>query len=244
MAQHIFKNEHFSKVQAFMIDRAETLLFDSFGDSNYWKCRRSMRFASKLVKKSEELRAVLLNSDDESDRTKISPDWRQTKKLHSSAIGGPYLAVHLRRGDFLYSRESNIISLHKVAEQIRVELLRSNLTTVYLATDGSADEIQELRSNLNEYELFVYRPSDLAELYEFKDGGVAIIDQLICAHARYFIGTFESTFSLRIQEEREILGFHPDTTFNILCVENNSQNKKQCKSTKWLIKYDNLSDSF
>jgi hypothetical protein len=40
-----------------------------------------------------------------------------------------------------------------------------------------------------------------------KDGGIAIIDQLIASHAKYFIGSYESTFSFRIQEEREIMGF-------------------------------------
>merc|ERR1719397_1779815 len=40
------------------------------------------------------------------------------------------------------------------------------------------------------------------ELRQFGDGGVAIIDQIICSHARYFIGTRESTFTFRIQECR------------------------------------------
>jgi len=47
-----------------------------------------------------------------------------------------------------------------------------------------------------------------------KKGGVAIIDQIICANARYFVGSKESTFSFRIQEEREIMGFDPKTTFD------------------------------
>ena len=34
---------------------------------------------------------------------------------------------------------------------------------------------------------------------------------------RYFIGTHESTFTYRIQEDREILGFLPETTFNKFC---------------------------
>lgn len=49
------------------------------------------------------------------------------------------------------------------------------------------------------------------------DGQLAIIDQIICSHARYFVGTHESTFSFRIQEEREIMGFPIETTFNRLC---------------------------
>lgn len=36
---------------------------------------------------------------------------------------------------------------------------------------------------------------------------------------RHFIGTKESTFTYRIQEDREILGFPVSTTFNNLCVK-------------------------
>ena len=115
-----------------------------------------------------------------------------------------------------------------------------NLTTVFLATDGSREEMDELKSDLKDYGFVFYKPNDLGELYNFKDGGVAIIDQLICAHARYFIGTYESTFSFRIQEEREILGFDPASTFNVLCFENENVNK--CESTKWHVKYDGNDD--
>lgn len=66
---------------------------------------------------------------------------------------------------------------------------------------------------------------------KYKDGGVAIIEQIVCSHARHFIGTHESTFSFRIQEEREIIGFPVSSTFNRLCGSN-----KNCeKPSKWLI---------
>merc|ERR1711936_758900 len=65
-------------------------------------------------------------------------------------------------------------------------------------------------------------------------GGVAIIDQSICSHARYFIGSRESTFTFRIQEEREIMGFKLDTTFDMLCGEG----KLSCeKGTQWKIEW-------
>lgn len=51
---------------------------------------------------------------------------------------------------------------------------------------------------------------------------------------RYFIGSYESTFSFRIQEEREILGFDPDTTFNRLCPDTNSDCEKP---SIWKIVY-------
>ena len=80
----------------------------------------------------------------------------------------------------------------------------------------------------------VYYKPNRSELELYKDGGVAIIDQILCANAQYFIGTYESTFSFRIQEEREILGLSSETTFNRFCFESD---KLDCKSTKWRIKY-------
>ncbi|KAG9348720.1 hypothetical protein JZ751_029037 [Albula glossodonta] len=65
------------------------------------------------------------------------------------------------------------------------------------------------------------------DLELLKDGGVAIIDQ-------YFIGTALSTFSFRIHEEREILGFDPKTTYNRFC----GDNEKECEQpTHWKIVY-------
>jgi hypothetical protein len=51
---------------------------------------------------------------------------------------------------------------------------------------------------------------------------------------RYFIGSYVSTFSFRIQEEREILGFDSETTFNRLC----SETEENCEQpSKWQIVY-------
>lgn len=48
---------------------------------------------------------------------------------------------------------------------------------------------------------------------------------------RYFIGTYESTFTFRIQEDREIIGFPTKTTFNYLC-----RIKEKCNSNgQWEI---------
>lgn len=65
----------------------------------------------------------------------------------------------------------------------------------------------------------------------YKDGGIAIIDQIVCSHARYFIGTHDSTFSFRIQEEREIMGFPVESTFNAFC----DDQKKCIKPSVWTI---------
>lgn len=90
-----------------------------------------------------------------------------------------------------------------------------------------------IKEKNDKLEVIRYEPNE-NELEELKDGGWAIVEQLICAHARFFIGTMESTYSLRIQEEREILGFQAATTFNGLCNENPNG---LCKTSEWLIVY-------
>eukprot|EP00731_Ephydatia_muelleri_P012844 Em0007g154a len=57
----------------------------------------------------------------------------------------------------------------------------------------------------------------LDELHLYMDGGVAIIDQWIAAHSRHFVGTGHSTFSFRIREDRQLMGFSRESTFNSLC---------------------------
>lgn len=51
---------------------------------------------------------------------------------------------------------------------------------------------------------------------------------------RYFIGTSVSTFSFRIHEEREILGFDPKTTYNRFCGDEESTCEQP---THWKIVY-------
>lgn len=103
----------------------------------------------------------------------------------------------------------------------------------------------------------VYRftPNSQEERERLKDGGIAIIDQIICSHARYineflshfiiqlydrffrfFIGTFESTFTYRIYEEREILGFPQKTTFNTFCKDDSDMDNCE-KNSVWPIEY-------
>lgn len=73
------------------------------------------------------------------------------------------------------------------------------------------------------------------------DGAVAIVDQIVCSQAGFFIGTYESTFTYRIQEEREIYGFAAKKTFNTFCgrqayKENGSRGTCE-RNAKWLIDY-------
>ena len=92
-----------------------------------------------MVRKANEIR-LILNSTDQADNINIETDWRNTtNKNKILELGGAYLGVHLRRGDFLMILQSNVISLDNVARQIRYLLLKQNLKQVYLATDSSLE---------------------------------------------------------------------------------------------------------
>ncbi|XP_064644604.1 GDP-fucose protein O-fucosyltransferase 2-like isoform X2 [Lineus longissimus] len=215
------------------INRAESLLHDTFGGKDYWEGRRSMRFAKHLREVGDKFRSDYLDSTDEKDNTVLDPDWRNMRRKHGDAKGGPYIGVHLRRADFLRVRENEVPSIQGAAKTLKKLLKEYKLKKVFIATDGTREEYSELKKDLKDYEVFRYQPTE-SELQQYKDGGVAIIDQWICAHARYSIGSHESTFSFRIQDEREILGFLSKTSFNRFCPDD----KNECEQpAKWTIVY-------
>ena len=78
-------------------------------------------------------------------------------------------------------------------------------------------EFKDLKAYLRFINVYKYKAHSKVLQEQLGDGGVAIIDQIICSNARKFIGTYESTFTYRIYEEREILGFTRESTFNTLC---------------------------
>nr|CAH7723876.1 unnamed protein product [Callosobruchus chinensis] len=214
-----------------LINHAEVSLHEYFGNKAYWQARRSLRYSKELVDISANFRREHLDSTDEKDKTLLPKNW-EDEKPNGKALGGPYVAIHLRRRDFLRSRSKETPSLKNVAEQVSKVLKRLNLQTVFVATDGSEKEFEHLSSLLSKYKVKRYTASE-AVRSKFKDGGAAIVDQIICSHARYFIGTHESTFTFRIEERREILGFDEDTTFNVFCSDDGN-----CpKPSVWKIVY-------
>lgn len=83
-------------------------------------------------------------------------------------------------------------------------------------------------------QLLWYQPSTSGDWY---DGEVAIIDQWIAAHASYFVGTAESTFSFRIREDRQLMGMSERSTFNQLCGRgHNDKDPHSCPGPSvWLM---------
>ncbi|XP_073237270.1 GDP-fucose protein O-fucosyltransferase 2-like isoform X2 [Porites lutea] len=220
-----------TKSRSVMIDRFEKVLHIHYGQVEYWKARRSLVFAKHLTAEGDKFRKEILKSEDNKDGTVMDEDWTKNHKKEGSAKGGPYLAVHLRRADFLYAHPDDVPSLDNSIKQIKEILDKQKLDMVFLATDADKEEIDYLKNKLP----LVKYDAPKKILQKYGDGGVAIIDQWICAHAKYFVGTCESTFSFRIHEERDILGFHGDQTFNCLCGDKELGKCEQ--PSKWRIVY-------
>lgn len=226
---YLYQNLKPTQYKSIMFDHMEIALHDEYGSKEYWKARRSMRYNSELYDIAKNYRKIYLNSTDENDNTDRPTDWTKEKRQRN-AKGGPYLAVHLRRRDFIIGHKASIPTINDAAFQLRENMDELGLTVLFVATDGETHEFEELKSYLPQYKVLKFVPSDYV-INKFKDGGIAIIDQIICSYARYFIGTYESTFTFRIQEDREIIGFLPETTFNQLCKTN-----KKCATTgQWRI---------
>ncbi|XP_063457432.1 GDP-fucose protein O-fucosyltransferase 2 isoform X2 [Pan paniscus] len=220
-----------TSARSVMLDRAENLLHDHYGGKEYWDTRRSMVFARHLREVGDEFRSRHLNSTDDADGIPFQEDWTKMKVKLGSALGGPYLGVHLRRKDFIWGHRQDVPSLEGAVRKIRSLMKTHRLDKVFVATDAVRKEYEELKKLLPE--MVRFEPT-WEELELYKDGGVAIIDQWICAHARFFIGTSVSTFSFRIHEEREILGLDPKTTYNRFC----GDQEKACEQpTHWKITY-------
>ncbi|XP_043661389.1 GDP-fucose protein O-fucosyltransferase 2 [Drosophila teissieri] len=195
---------------------AETVLHDHWGDEHFWQARRSMRFARRLDQVAADFRQQALTTTDATAGVQRPAMW-ELERPKRNAKGGDYLCAHLRRGDFVRSRESTTPTLKAAAQQIKQLLRAFNMTTVFLATDATPYELMELKELFYRFRLVHFAPESNAQRRELKDGGVAVVDQLVCAYARYFVGTYESTFTYRIYEEREILGFNQASTFNTFC---------------------------
>lgn len=193
-----------------MIAHGEIALHDNYGTKEYWNCRQSMKFNQKLIDTAKKYMKDKLNC---------------IKKCN-------YASVHWRRQDFSRSRSKDSPSIEGTANQIQNFIKNLNISDIFIATDAVVTEFDELIQKLIilGYRVYFFTPTE-AQIREFKDGGIAIIDQIICSYSAFFIGTHESTFTFRIQEEREILGYPSSTTFNRLCPD-----KGECeKPSKWTI---------
>lgn len=196
-----------------MFTNAEILLHDDYGTAEYWRARKSVQFSKNLIAIAEKFILEKLECN--------------TYKCLN------YFSLHWRRGDFARGRPDQVPSVNHTANQI-VAISKKpeiSLKVLFVATDSSDQEFDVLKIFLENEGLNVIRFDAKNEEIDHIDGAIAIIDQIICSKSAYFIGTHESTFTFRIQEEREIMGFDSDTTFNRLCPD-----KGTCeKPSRWKI---------
>lgn len=217
-----------------VLRNAEIVLHDHWGNDEFWMARRSMRFSKHLIDIANNYRQLQFQSNDAIDLVQRPSNWLD-ERPYRGARGGNYLCAHIRRADFVYGREQTTPSLRSVAIQIKLKLNELQLDKVFISSDCSRHEYKDLKSYLRRAKLYRFAADTLVERNALKDGGIAIIDQIICSHAKYFLGSQESTFTYRIYEEREILGFPKDTTFNTLC---KNEDGSDCeKNSVWPIRY-------
>lgn len=218
--------ELFPKSRSIMVERAETILHDHFGDVFYWRARESMRYASHLRKIGDQFR-----------RQKFGPD--AVSSPSSNRPSGNFICAHLRRADFVWAHKEDVPSLEGAANQMEKLAKKLNMNRLFLCTDAKSAEVNRLTEVLTANGLRVERFGAEQQQEEgeetparLSDAAISIIDQWICAHASHFIGTHHSTFSLRIHEDREILGFPPESTFNRFCADG----QQECEQpSKWTI---------
>lgn len=127
-----FYQSHFSV----LLNHAEIVLHDVWGNREYWRARRSMRFNSALIAIADEYRSTRLNSTNERDGVLRPANW-QDEKPHRTAVGGDYLCAHIRRSDFVLGREKTTPTLRSVVNQIKVWLKQLNLSEIFISSDCS-----------------------------------------------------------------------------------------------------------
>uniref|UniRef100_A0A5K3FR73 GDP-fucose protein O-fucosyltransferase 2 n=1 Tax=Mesocestoides corti TaxID=53468 RepID=A0A5K3FR73_MESCO len=206
-------DEH-PETKSIYIGAAENLINGVWSEwsQEYWTVRRSMVFAKHLVDIGDAFRKDVLGSEDEPDRTLRPPSWLHHPWPLSPALGGPYAAVHWRRGDFPESPSVHT-AVNQTRQAIRKFQLDDQVSAVYLATDAENEDFLLFKQLLSPWAVYRFAP----ERTDLVPGELAVIDQWICAHARLFVGSSPSTFTFRIVEEREIMGFHPSSTYNAFC---------------------------
>lgn len=127
-----FYQPHFSV----LINHAEIVLHDVWGNREYWRARRSMRFNKILTATADEYRLTRFNSTNENDGVQRPPNW-EDEKPHRTAVGGDYICAHIRRSDFILGREKTTPTLRSVVNQIKVRLTELNLSQIFISSDCS-----------------------------------------------------------------------------------------------------------
>lgn len=102
-----------------------------------------------MREEGDEFREKHLHSKDEKDKTPYTPDWRKQVPGDGDALGGPYIGVHMRRGDFAhYAHKETVPSIEEIGTEVQKLLDKWKIKKVYLSTDGTDEGTVSFRLNV------------------------------------------------------------------------------------------------
>jgi len=126
-------------------------------------------------------------------------------------LGEPaYLAVHLRRNEFVKHHPSSTPSVEAAAVRLNRLLKSLHLEQVFVATDANDEFRIALRQRVKA-PLYYFAPDDGAKLPDHK-GHEDIIVLRVLARAKHFIGSAQSAYSKMVKRERHHLGHKADSS--------------------------------
>ena len=120
-----------------------------------------------------------------------------------------YISIHLRRGDFARAHKEDYSTPEEVAAVLHPAMLKHATHVVFMATDGTLNEVSEVQAALRMYNPFavILTYKDPSIIGNLRPAQVAAVDMIIAARSKYYIGTFSSYFSSLIHFDRKARGF-------------------------------------
>lgn len=154
----------------------------------FWSLRKDVLFSAHLVNHAREF------------QTKHSLDSR------------PYVAMHLRRGDFLRVHSELVPSLLEVVKIMKLLLAEhEGISHVFVATDGTLGRGHGAKADVEYIQKRAPKGVTVLQYTDPKDtdlhmGEFALVEQILCTQAEFFIGTQTSMFSDIVMQERALHG--------------------------------------
>lgn len=145
-------------------------------------------------------------------KRKINKSFRYKKRFYDISEQvtkkiGEYNALHVRRGDFLYSMSNDYLDSINDGEKILEKILPiiPNNIPLYISTDETnLDFFEPIKKY---YEIYFYQDFDC----DLDNLERAVLEQVICSNAKDFHGSWLSTYTKRINVMRGCDGkYAPD----------------------------------
>lgn len=127
----------------------------------------------------------------------------------------PYLAIHLRRNEFVRDHPETTPSAEAAASRINRLLKDKSIDQVFVATDARQDFLKDLRKKVR-VPVYTFMVDDGAQLPDHK-GKEAVINLRLLARAKYFVGSHASGFSALVRRERQRLGSSTKSSEEVFC---------------------------